>query len=256
MSLSRAGASELLKQAKVSNLAIISMNKQIEWQNKLKVRELAFFVALVVFVIMYYVYQKAVIRKTYQAMIAFVDGQRNEENGYKATNGETIAFYYLYPHLPGNPFRNIHFPAAVVYSFYTQGWNSMFTSKDANHLQELFLCADRGGCGKGATDNQSALSMICNSWALHYPDQIRECMAPCPYPSSSGGAGSYISGVGSMALNGAMMGGMTENPIGIAVGAAVGAVVGGLMTFFSNKSKKDKCLESQKHCIPQPGTHC
>ncbi len=108
---------------------------------------------------------------------------------YNFSSGYTIAFYYVYPNYPTNPFLNNAFPASVVYSYYTPQYNTAFTAEPKN-LQEMFVFASMGsycsqkpdqGPGIGCMRAPDPNEIICGTYGSPIGNQqgFTQCSALC-----------------------------------------------------------------------------
>lgn len=237
---------QLLKTQKIQNVEMIETTAQVRWQNKVKMFQLALTIAFFSTVAIIVGYKVYTIRSKYKDMIKWVDSVHPA--GY---SGWQVALYFEYPHFPTNPFRDTAFPAAVVYSYYTEGWREIFTA-DKNNLGAMFTAAALGTNSPYAAADMPPLGIICHTWGKALP----ACELPCTNPTAPGGIASILQGGLSWGMNGAMMGGMTANPIAAGIGAVLGAGIGiGLGIWKAHEASKT-CKKTTKHCIKPAGFSC
>jgi len=143
---------------------------------------------------------------------------------YNFSSGYSIAYYYVYPNMPTNPFLNNSFPASIIYSYYTPQYQAAFT-KSYENVQAMFVyasmgsfCADKPdtGMGVGCMRAPDPNEIICNTYGAAWAP----CSAVC-IKSTTMSAGEWASSVG----GGAMMGGVVGGGPGIVIGATAQATV-------------------------------
>lgn len=145
---------------------------------------------------------------------------------YNFSSGFSIAFYYVYPNMPTNPFLNNAFPASIIYSYYTPQYQSVFV-KNYENVQQMFVYASMGSyCSQTSASGEGSgiacmrapdpNEIICAT----YGQNFTPCSAVCIKATTMSGA-EWASSVGGGAMMGAVVGGGPGLVVGITAQTAV-----------------------------------
>ncbi len=214
---------------------------------------------IVIFIFIFVIVWHLVTRMTFiyfefKGLIEWIDSniraratlsQQEQLTYYNFTSGYAIVYYYVYPHMPTNPFLNNAFPASIVYSYYTPQYQSLFI-KDYSNVQEMFVYASMGsycqpstngndndyGLGIGCMRAPDGNEIICNTYGF----SKNPCSSVCIKATEMSGS-EWAMSTGGSAFGGTVVGG----PYGAA--AAITAQV--FVNVLSNQENENVAAAEQ-----------
>lgn len=182
------------------------------------------------------------IRSKYAFLIDQVGiASRLKVGAYTFTTGFFIALAYEYPILSTLKFTNSGFPAAVVYSYYTDRYSQQIVNNPAL-LQAMFDWSEKN-------NNAPAQQIMCS--VIGRAAGIPGCLPACPGPTNIS-LGTYIGSAVGMAGQGAFIGNLIPG-VGPIAGLALGAVFGVGLAWLNGQSNKSQCGNNPECITPTGG---
>ena len=171
--------------------------------------------------------------------------QQDQLTYYNFTSGFSIAYYYVYPNMPTNPFLNNAFPSSIIYSYYTPTYQSLFI-KDYSNVQQMFTYGAMGsycqpstngndGLGIGCMRAPDANEIVCNT----YGSAFAPCTALCIKGTEMSGS-EWAMSTGGSAFGGTVVGG--------APGAFAAITAQVFVNILSNQ-ENEQVANAQQFCI-------